>query len=586
METKDIKSILMKFLCGGIESDTILIDGKWGCGKTTLIKDTLEELKETKPLAALSVSYVSLFGLQNVSQLGPCFSKFKRNVKKIGKITGSTLAFIPVAGNGISKLSLDALDLLEPNDKIKKGHTFIFDDLERIDDSFPIMSLLGLFNNIRIRGSRVLCISSLDELKGQKHDDIKKFAEKAFDRIIHINKTPVELIESQFKEFGFDTIGDLVNCFDDNIRTAKRVARLYRHIEEDFTNEHSNIFDAYSKKDLLVSCIYVIRVVYIVNSKKEEKQDNDLSSIIYDVPYEIPDYIANNWKEEYKVAKEDYFKGESSPSLNKLARAILMYELFDEKEWLSGLCTKVVSKDSPEESNILNKNFYLLNDSDKNKYFDTLKDLINDQQSKATKEIADRLCGIYQSYDYLLDDKTTDNFVTKTAKEIIDDKDRKFLNYIENIAMFSEGPYKDRVETLINKVKEEYKNLLADVYIKRLEEFKNKNDYYSLSKVLSEIKMDTYANENDKIVDYVVDNKFFLPDLSKSLDEEEWHMAHEMAKYSQKHSKQKEFVSLIKEIIEDNKDNKSAIDKATALVQYNLPKEYSDSLTNDAIDRK
>ena len=396
----------------------------------------------------------------------------------------------------------------------------------------------------------------------------------------------MELIESQFKEFGFDTIGDLVNCFDDNIRTAKRVARLYRHIEEDFTNEHSNIFDAYSKKDLLVSCIYVIRVVYIVNSKKEEKQDNDLSSIIYDVPYEIPDYIANNWKEEYKVAKEDYFKGESSPSLNKLARAILMYELFDEKEWLSGLCTKVVSKDSPEESNILNKNFYLLNDSDKNKYFDTLKDLINDQQSKATKEIADRLCGIYQSYDYLLDDKTTDNFVTKTAKEIIDDKDRKFLNYIENIAMFSEGPYKDRVETLINKVKEEYKNLLADVYIKRLEEFKNKNDYYSLSKVLSEIKMDTYANENDKIVDYVVDNKFFLPDLSKSLDEEEWHMAHEMAKYSQKHSKQKEFVSLIKEIIEDNKDNKSAIDKATALVQYNLPKEYSDSLTNDAIDRK
>lgn len=141
----------------------ILINGKWGCGKTFFIKEKIEIWKKDKISVStdgviLKPIYVSLYGISSTKGIT---SKIKDvlnpvlNSSTMKKIKGMFSGALKVAtridfdidgdGNTDGKISYDinSLGLLK-SDKVKGNKILIFDDLERCD--IPINILLGYIN--------------------------------------------------------------------------------------------------------------------------------------------------------------------------------------------------------------------------------------------------------------------------------------------------------------------------------------------------------------------------------------------------------------------------------------------------------
>ena len=62
MKVTDLNRILLEFYNNQIIGKAILIDGKWGCGKTYQIKEFLKEHVE-------NCHYLSLFGLESIDEI-------------------------------------------------------------------------------------------------------------------------------------------------------------------------------------------------------------------------------------------------------------------------------------------------------------------------------------------------------------------------------------------------------------------------------------------------------------------------------------------------------------------------------------
>lgn len=135
----------------------IMINGKWGCGKSYYIGHTLDEVVSKIPVAeknelekngqkqdTYQKAYISLYGITNVDEfhlrvaygLNPILAN--KWVKAVGSIASKTAAFFNV-DIGIEDKSYMEFGL--------DTHVLIFDDLERTSPELSVIDVMGWINS-------------------------------------------------------------------------------------------------------------------------------------------------------------------------------------------------------------------------------------------------------------------------------------------------------------------------------------------------------------------------------------------------------------------------------------------------------
>lgn len=233
----------------------LLLRGKWGTGKTYLVKKFVEENNGMQTsLFSNKYLYISLFGVDSKKAL---HSKFisclypTLNSEK-GKVVGRFCNAIADKYIGLNLNSLDPdneilMSLFEKVEGELCNYILIFDDLERCD--MPVQNVLGFINRfVEHRGMKVVIIANEEELKNE--DSYRRFKEKLigktyevkpdFDSFFECFSENVELDDSDFKAFMKKHTQQITQIFYessyDNIRIMSQSLHDFRDVFKAIAN--------------------------------------------------------------------------------------------------------------------------------------------------------------------------------------------------------------------------------------------------------------------------------------------------------------------------------------------------------------
>lgn len=259
----------MEFISRKEKNGALLLTGKWGCGKTYLIRQVRDELnKETH----YAVVIVSLFGIDSIQGVD---RKVKESVFKImmgseeqaeekswGKKAKSVLSsmtailgeFSNLAKGLNTALSINPYDLVTVSSQIscrqnggivKKELILVFDDFER--SKIDKVELLGAINDYSENdGIKTILVADEEHIDG---DEYKGFKEKLISRTVKIRadyanaiwviiKTYKESVQGykNFLEKNIDAISLLfIESRTENIRSFKAFLMDFERIYQTWT---------------------------------------------------------------------------------------------------------------------------------------------------------------------------------------------------------------------------------------------------------------------------------------------------------------------------------------------------------------
>ncbi len=157
-------TILKSYLAKKTVNQALLINGRWGSGKTYFFKEKVKELVEHK------IIYISIYGIGNVEDLFSQIVVQKYGlVKKLSKIPGSKVAagliksFIESGARKFGLPSPSKSIKLEDLISFKENELLVIDDLERRDPAMDIESLLGFVNTNFTEHNKIKVILICDE---------------------------------------------------------------------------------------------------------------------------------------------------------------------------------------------------------------------------------------------------------------------------------------------------------------------------------------------------------------------------------------------------------------------------------------
>lgn len=293
----------------------VMINGKWGSGKTYFIKELKEKwdesVKSEKDKIYMRPLYISLNGLSATSQVSQkiraelhpiLYSKGVKFAKKVilGTITALSKCSFDINGDGNNDDLSDILDanslfniLTKPNDKITGNKIVIFDDLERCKIS--IDEIFGYINDL-VEHSKCHVILLCNEEYLENNPAIKKaeyikysdFKEKLIGQTLlfkqdykNIVKTFIPGIESDIIKEHSELVIDLfITSKIENLRIIKQcISDASRFIG--YINKDSYNIDNYKK---YVKCL----LAYFVIAYCEYKSGNQ--SISYFQTFESVSY--------------------------------------------------------------------------------------------------------------------------------------------------------------------------------------------------------------------------------------------------------------------------------------------------------
>lgn len=256
MENKALVSYLDNYISEESPNFAVLIDGKWGSGKTYFIKNYYLERAHPKtknPIKDTSL-YVSLSGCSSVKDLEE--RTFKALIQ-LGSGEPSELSI--VAFEYFSKLGIESIldSKSDPNlvnllsrfwqwatcktkkkafdIRIKKIDVVIFDDFERVEN-LPMRKLVGFLNQyIEHDNKKVILVADTSEISKPK--SFRKFKEKIIGQELAFTQDLDYIIELHLDEYGLNDDSSLAptirssihnvmrSCDDENInlRTLSRI---------------------------------------------------------------------------------------------------------------------------------------------------------------------------------------------------------------------------------------------------------------------------------------------------------------------------------------------------------------------------
>ena len=205
----DIKKELEEYILSEEHNGALLLTGKWGCGKSYLVKSVANDFNKDK---TCSISVISLFGVNTISMvhemikdhylelnsglLGNQARKVYRVLKKVStesaKITATALpesiAASAISTGVSSAFSFNPLNFIAVKNTVgvgdkKRNFAIVFDDFERCD--IAIKSLLGVINEYsENRKIKTILIADEDKITNAEY---KEFKEKLVSRTIKLD---------------------------------------------------------------------------------------------------------------------------------------------------------------------------------------------------------------------------------------------------------------------------------------------------------------------------------------------------------------------------------------------------------------
>ena len=298
---EDILRLLEKYKDDPDPQYAVLLDGKWGCGKTFFIKSWLDTF-QTENEDELTPMYVSLFGVQTVKQIndtinGLLFPFMNSKVYKIGKTITKMVASAALRFNvdydgdkksdGTVDFKLDPLmDLLnDKKEELKGRRILIFDDLERAN--IGVKELYGYINRfVEHNRFKVIVVCNSTEITDK--ETFNRFREKIIGRTFEIHSDIDAAINSFANEiptsyFVQQHISEVKEAFKltgySNLRVLRQCIRDFNQI---FQGIHIDNGNPYQNKELFH---FLIRFVVLYSEMSTSNKD-----------------IIANWKQKYAQA--------------------------------------------------------------------------------------------------------------------------------------------------------------------------------------------------------------------------------------------------------------------------------------------
>lgn len=495
MNISNLTKILDSFYSNN-KIKSILIDGPWGCGKTYTIKKFINDKN--------SICYVSLFGIKNVDELNTFIYKTVHTKRIVSKYSFNSISKI------VSPLSHTIYAIPNVLQKIEdtENPIIVFDDLERVEQSFSLTELFGYIDKFINNGIRIICCYNKEKLDESKKKSFN-FLEKIFDRIFVISETNTDFLRELLPENidldFYDFYMNLYVFFGANLRAYIKIIQFYEYLIKNIQNVENNV-----KKIVLYNISYLIYVIFyfpdtiILNTEGFLKTDKTIYG--ENIAKRI-EYIKLNNGVFDKLNIDCFY-------------ALINLFLFDEFNSLSkalDIIQNINSNSKDSENSFIS--FYLLSDEDKKKY---IPKFVEDIQ-KNTKYF-DSQSGRQTLFDVLRykQCKLNDEEITIICEGIMNSKNSKdLLDDLDCLEIKNN-------DTIIQELKSKCQIIRNNYFSSVVSDAMNTKDYDKLNKLFLDLR-DNYT-EMISFLRKLEKENFVLPDLSATITDSQWTYCHKLAR--------------------------------------------------------
>ena len=538
---------------------SILIDGHWGCGKTYEIQKYIKNNRK-------KCIYVSLFGLESIDEINTeIYKQSHKHRIQLAKI--STLlskAFSPVnyVGNIADALAFQLNDI--NTSKIKKAKIIFLDDLERLSERIEYRDLVGYINNLFMCEVRVVCLVSLEALNNKtRAEDFLEFREKVFDTCLSINGVSLDVFDNLFKDFKIPNCELVYPLFENNIRMAKNVSLFYKDVVKQIKSQipSKTKLDEY---ELLKVCTYTVLCVVHYNKNRPSFNEDIYPKLYYnDKCKKYGENIANGLVNFFSPTQED----KNNNYLKIYVEPLIDYFLYREFDDFANL----IRINDSEAVDILEQHPFYLSEDNKGKYFEKLKKSILESESWDNK-FENCVRYLYSDTDFELSDdeiKKLARLQLRSNQDIFVDETTISLHYFPEGIVNSEK----RIH-FIDVYQKEYKKASFEDLSENFSKAINDKDYGIAIDLLD--KMQFYNNVMTKQL--LLDNSFFINDLSGDISESLWTFYHKVAKVAYKLELKDQYKTTIKISFKESTIKNSTLKtRLWALVYYNVDNTFKQS---------
>lgn len=266
----DITDELARFLSQKTNNGAMLITGKWGCGKTYILRKIAKEYNAKEEYL---IVIISLFGIDTIDNFHRAvkenitFSRGFRDkadtakkwfgrIKKASSPIASALSESSQIAKGINAVlninwsdfvSVEKnIDCFVNGQKIQKNLVLIFDDFER--SKIDKVDLMGAINEYsESKDIKVIIVANEDEIK---YDDYNGIKEKLISRTVHMSLDDEHIVENiiysynesakDYKKFLLTNASIIHRVFVDsqseNIRSLKSVLMDFERVYDTWKN--------------------------------------------------------------------------------------------------------------------------------------------------------------------------------------------------------------------------------------------------------------------------------------------------------------------------------------------------------------
>lgn len=324
----DINNFLNYYVTLPDPQYAVMLNGKWGCGKTFFIKSWIDDYcnETNENVEKLHPVYVSLFGLNALSQITEAIdrevhpfinSKFVKGGKMLLNMASKAVfkTDLDLDGNGKDDTtvnwSIDVLSLFKGKDEeLKPLHLLVFDDVERC--GINMKNLLGYINYfVEQCHCKVILIGDDSKINGNEKVLFDDFAEKTIGRIFTVEANIIDAIDCFVtNDFKCNFLSDETNkklVLDAFTATQFSNLRVLRQTLDDYKHLLSKVASSLIDKDrhffqMLLAQFIIVYAEFKSGDRETIEQFNTFDNIMW-MNYEKGD-MKNG--DKASVMKEKY----------------------------------------------------------------------------------------------------------------------------------------------------------------------------------------------------------------------------------------------------------------------------------------
>lgn len=261
----------------------VLIEGRWGCGKTHFVRQLLEDdaFTERKPI------YLSVFGVADIQSIETSLfyasaSTSTRMLHKGVGFAGSIFSGALTLGTGgilsgtanLNKVVDAATSQLEQSAKNMDGALLVLDDLERCQ--IPMSELLGVVNRLVEHGdTRVILCANTDNLDD---NHFRAFKEKVVGHSFLLESDPDSALASFITEIGQPEARELLLKYHDDILDLYDKSRFHnlralRQYVWQLASILEKMKEGYQQNDKLVQNLIIQFFIFFIEFKLDLSEE-------------------------------------------------------------------------------------------------------------------------------------------------------------------------------------------------------------------------------------------------------------------------------------------------------------------------